>query len=101
MTFVRARFPDEAPAGHFDLIVCSEVLYYLSPAELWRAVRWLRTHLQSGASLLAVSWRGHGDEPMRGEDVHDLLVQEFEAWHALDARQPRFRIDRFDGARDR
>jgi alkylation response protein AidB-like acyl-CoA dehydrogenase/SAM-dependent methyltransferase len=101
VALVQARFPDETPDGEFDLIVCSEVLYYLTPAELWRAVRWLRSRLRSGATLLAVSWRGHGDEPMRGEDVHDLLAQELAPWHALDARQPGYRIDRFDGVGDR
>ena len=97
VTVMQARFPDEIPAGEFDLIVCSEVLYYLTPAELWRGVRWLRSRLQGGAAVLAVSWRGHGDEPMRGDDVHDLLAQELAAWHSLDARRPRYRLDRFDG----
>ncbi|HEY5390125.1 MAG TPA: class I SAM-dependent methyltransferase, partial [Solirubrobacteraceae bacterium] len=101
VTLVEARFPDEVPVGEFDLIVCSEILYYLSPAELWRAMRWLRSRIEGGATLLAVSWRGHGDEPMRGEDVHDLLAQEFAAWHVLDARQPSYRLDRFEAAGDR
>jgi alkylation response protein AidB-like acyl-CoA dehydrogenase len=96
VTVVQARFPDEIPPGEFDLIVCSEILYYLSPAELWRAIRWLRGQLETGATLLAVSWRGHGDEPMRGDDVHDLLTQELAAWHTLDARRPGYRLDRFD-----
>jgi alkylation response protein AidB-like acyl-CoA dehydrogenase len=94
---MRARFPDELPPGEWDLVVCSEILYYLTPAQLWRAVRWLQARLESGATVLAVSWRGHGDEPMRGEDVHDLLEQELGAWHTLDGRQPGYRLDRFDG----
>jgi hypothetical protein len=96
VTVVQARFPDEIPPGEFDLILCSEILYYLSPAELWRAMRWLRGRLEAGATLLAVSWRGHGDEPMRGDDVHDLLTEEWAAWHTLDARRPGYRLDRFD-----
>jgi alkylation response protein AidB-like acyl-CoA dehydrogenase len=59
-------------------------------------MRWLREQLEAGATLLAVSWRGHGDEPMRGDDVHDLLTQELGAWHTLDARRPGYRLDRFD-----
>ena len=95
----QGRFPDEIPAGRWDLIVCSEVLYYLTPAELWRALRWLRARLEGGATVLAVSWRGHGtDEPMRGDDVHDLLATELARWHTLDRRQSGYRLDRFDGA---
>ncbi len=29
---LRASFPEETPPGSWDLIVCSEILYYLQPA---------------------------------------------------------------------
>jgi hypothetical protein len=94
-----ARIPDETPSGDWDLIVCSEILYYLKPEELLRTVRWLASQLELGACVLAVSWRGHGrDEPMLGDDVHDLLAVELRRWHTLDDRRPGFRLDRFDGS---
>jgi len=95
---LRAGFPEEAPPGAWDLIVCSEVLYYLRPPALEEAVGWLRAQLSHGASVLAVSWRGAGrDEPLTGDEVHDRLEGELAAWHALDARRERYRLDRFDG----
>jgi alkylation response protein AidB-like acyl-CoA dehydrogenase/SAM-dependent methyltransferase len=99
---VQARFPDEIPAGDWDLVVCSEILYYLTPGALLRAVRWFRSRLENGSTVVVVSWRGHGsDQPMRGDDVHDLLADELRSWHTRDARQPNYRLDRFnDPARE-
>jgi cyclopropane fatty-acyl-phospholipid synthase-like methyltransferase len=95
---LRASFPEEAPPGSWDLIVCSEVLYYLQEPALDEAISWIETQLSYGASVLAVSWRGVGrDEPLTGEEVHDRLARELAGWHALDARQDEYRLDRFDG----
>jgi SAM-dependent methyltransferase len=91
-------FPEEVPAGAWDLIVCSEVLYYLDAAALLRAIGWLEEQLSAGAGLVAVSWRGTGsEEPLHGDDVHDLLVVRLARWHAFDGRHPGYRLDRFDG----
>lgn len=93
-----ASFPEEAPGGEWDLIVCSELLYYLPEPALERAVAWLSGELQTGAFVLAVSWRGEGtNEPFRGDEVHDRLTSELAAWHSLDARREGYRLDRFDG----
>lgn len=95
---LRAGFPEETPPGSWDLIVCSEILYYLQPAALDEAVGWLKTQLAYGASVLAVSWRGVGhEEPLLGDEVHDRLATQLAAWHALDGRQDGYRLDRFDG----
>jgi SAM-dependent methyltransferase len=95
---LRASFPDETPPGSWDLIVCSEILYYLQPRALDEALAWIRAQLGHGASVLAVSWRGAGDEePLLGDQVHDRLALELARWHALDARQDGYRLDRFDG----
>ncbi len=95
---LRAGFPEEAPPGSWDLIVCSEILYYLQPKALEEAIGWISAQLACGASVLAVSWRGIGrEEPLLGDEVHDRLAYELADWHALDARRDEYRIDRFDG----
>jgi SAM-dependent methyltransferase len=97
----QASFPEQAPAGPWDAVVCSEVLYYLDPAGLGHATHWLSTQLQEGASVVVVSWRGAGtEEPLRGDDVHDLLAGELARWHAFDGRRAGYRLDRFDGDGD-
>ncbi len=93
-----ASFPEQAPAGRWQLILCSEVLYYLQAPALERAIGWLAERLREGSCVLAVSWRGEGtDEPFRGDDVHDRLARELARWHSLDGRRPGYRLDRFDG----
>ena len=95
---LRAGFPGETPPGSWDLIVCSEVLYYLQRPALDEAVRWIRAQLSYGASVVVVSWRGIGrDEPTTGDEVHDRLASELADSHALDARRDGYRLDRFDG----
>ena len=95
---MQATFPEQAPAGDWDLVVCSEILYYLDLRGLRRAVRWLRRQLDRGARVVAVSWRGEGKtEPLRGDWVHDMLRVELASWHSLDDRRPGYRLDRFDG----
>lgn len=93
-----ASFPEQAPEGEWDLIVCSEVLYYLDEPVLADAIGWLGAHLQHGASVLAVSWRGRGaEEPFSGDEAHERLASELGRWHALDGRCDAYRLDRFDG----
>jgi len=95
---VLGSFPEETPQGKWDVVLCSEVLYYLDEPTLRAAVVWLEGQLNAGACVVAVSWRGPGrTEPLRGDDVHDLVADQFAEWHVLDDRQPGYRLDRFDG----
>jgi predicted TPR repeat methyltransferase len=63
--FARMHIPKEWPERTFDLIVISEVLYYLSAAELEAVVARLRDSLAQGGDLILV----HGWQTR----VHDLL----------------------------
>ncbi len=95
---LRADFPEETPPGSWDLIICSEILYYLQPPALEEALGWIETQLAYGANVVAVSWRGSGrEEPLLGDEVHDRLALRLAGRHALDARQDGYRLDRFDG----
>ena len=49
--------PEQWPDGHFDLIVFSELLYYLGTVELTRAARAAAGSLDPGGHLVAVHWR--------------------------------------------
>ncbi len=94
----QASFPEQTPPGPWDLVVCSEVLYYLDEPTLRQAMSWMEQQLIAGTSIVAVSWRGKGrTEPLSGDEVHDLLAFEWARWHALDARRPGYRVDCFDG----
>ncbi len=94
---VRGAFPAEIPPGGWDVVICSEILYYLTPELFLEAVAWLEGQLRRGAVVLAVSWRGSGaDEPLSGDEVHDHLTRRLSAWHTLDGRAAGYRLDRFD-----
>jgi SAM-dependent methyltransferase len=95
---LQASFPEETPPGSWEVIVCSEILYYLEPPQLEEAIGWIKTQLGYGASVVVVSWRGIGAvEPLTGDEVHDRLAADLAAWHTLDARTARYRLDRLDG----
>jgi SAM-dependent methyltransferase len=70
----RCLLPEETPAGPFETIVCSEVLYYWN-ADLVRA-GWRRfeSELAAGGTLLAVHWRGSdARRKLDGDGVHRTL----------------------------
>ncbi len=69
--FERLRVPQEWPDGRFDVVVLSEIGYFLSGAELaetlWRACR----ALAADGALLLVHWRHEVDGwPLDGAEVH-------------------------------
>jgi hypothetical protein len=95
--FSRGVFPEELPAGPWNLIVCSEVLYYLDRDAFALAVDRLRACLEAGSTVLAVHWRAATRTyPLLGDQVHDDLVATLGAWHMLDDRRAQYRLDRFE-----
>lgn len=59
LTLERRSAPGEWPTGSFDLIVFSEVLYYLGIDGIREAARQSLACLASGGAVLLVNW--HGD----------------------------------------
>ncbi|MFK7602003.1 class I SAM-dependent DNA methyltransferase [Deinococcus sp. SM5_A1] len=71
IVFERRRLPTDLPDGPFDLIVLSEVLYYLSPEDLETALDEILARLSSGGTLLLVHWTPQvHDYPQTGDAVH-------------------------------
>lgn len=71
---MQGLIPTALPNKPFDLIVISEILYYLSQVEIKQVTDWLRLHLAEGGTLLACHWRYPiaGFE-VTGEEVHRWL----------------------------
>lgn len=66
--------PSEWPAGHFDVIVLSEVGYYLDRPDLEQLVARTGDSLEPGGHLVAVHWRPAVDDyPTDAATVHDAL----------------------------
>jgi SAM-dependent methyltransferase len=70
---VRGRVPSDWPDRTFDLVVLSEVGYYLDPRDCQQLAELAVT---SARDLVAVHWRHPvGDYPLRGDEVHEYLAQ--------------------------
>lgn len=62
----------------FDLIVISEILYYLSPNDIDTVIAWTEQNLAVGGTLLCCHWRYAIDGfTMTGETVHQRLNDAF------------------------
>ena len=67
--------PGQWPAGSFDLIVLSELLYYFDDADLGQVLGLGIGSLRPGGQLLAVHWRHPApDHPRSGDEVHEDLA---------------------------
>ncbi|MCJ0892316.1 SAM-dependent methyltransferase [Rhodococcus sp. ARC_M5] len=64
-----------APAEMFDLIVVSEVGYYLDADDLTSAMARAVKHLEVGGTLVAAHWRHEVDDyPIPGDRVHEIIA---------------------------
>ena len=86
----RREIPEEFPDGRFDLIVCSEVLYYLDLPAFEQTLERLQ------GTVLAVHWRHPTKRyPLPGDEVHERLRHRFGP-PAYSRTTPDYRLDRFD-----
>jgi trans-aconitate methyltransferase len=100
VNFRQARVPVEWPAGRFDLIVLSEVLYFLSPAQIAATARRLEGCLLPGAAVVAVNWLGDTDTECDGDAAAELMIAATRGrlTRRLQLRMPRYRLDVFTAA---
>jgi LmbE family N-acetylglucosaminyl deacetylase len=75
VTWVHGAVPDAVPDGRFDLVVLSEVGYFLSPLDLLRTLTRVRRSLAPGGEVVLVHWQHPTrDVPLDGALVHELAV---------------------------
>jgi cyclopropane fatty-acyl-phospholipid synthase-like methyltransferase len=71
---ILGEIPEAIPARSYDLILASEILYYLEPPALATTLDRLRELSVPSARLVAVHWRPEGSErPACAEEVHRRL----------------------------
>ena len=93
--FARSAAPGEWPGGTFDLILLSEVVYYLSRAAVDLLAKRVVRSLASGGDLVLVHWTGETDYPLSGDEASERLLENMHpALRAtLQRRLDRFRLD--------
>jgi 2-polyprenyl-3-methyl-5-hydroxy-6-metoxy-1,4-benzoquinol methylase len=74
VAFKQMQVPTEWPADKFDLIVFSEVLYFLSPADIDHCVRHVTDSLLPQGTVVLVNWLGHTDDPTPGNAAPDRFI---------------------------
>jgi cyclopropane fatty-acyl-phospholipid synthase-like methyltransferase len=71
---VLGEIPEAIPPGSYDLVVASEILYYLEPPVLRSTLDRLREVTEPGTRVVAVHWRPAGAErPFTAAEVHARL----------------------------
>jgi SAM-dependent methyltransferase len=75
VTLARASLDDAWPPGPFDLLVLSEVAYYLEADALATVLRRECRGLQPGATIVAAHWRhAVADYPLTGDEAHAVIA---------------------------
>ena len=76
VTLARSSLDAPWPPGPFDLLVLSEVAYYLQADALARVVRRECARLQPGANVVAAHWRhAVADYPLTGDAAHAVIAR--------------------------
>lgn len=95
--FVRTEVPGGWPSGSFDLIVLSELLYFLRCAEVAACAVLAARGLAEGGEIVLVNWLGATDTPTTGDGACEIFAEAARAEGLFATpvlRAERYRIDR-------
>ena len=95
VAFGEATLPRDFPDGRFDLIVLSEVLYYLSRPDLALLAQRCQGALEQGGQMVLCHWLGETDYPLGGDEAADAFIAAAApGWRLAEARrEPQYRLD--------
>ncbi len=92
--FERLVLPGDWPGGAYDLIIWSEVLYYLGGLpQIEDAARLSRDALLPGGAVVLVNWRGPTDGYCTGEQAADTFIAAAGLPTLHHAREEKYRLD--------
>ena len=87
--------PDQWPDGAFELILLSEVVYYLSRDDVGRLAAKVTNSLAQGGSVILVHWTGLTNHPLSGDEAAALFIERIGPACVVDRadRYAEFRLD--------
>jgi hypothetical protein len=68
--------PEQWPDGVFDLILLSEVVYYLSREDVGRLATRVTRSLAPDGSVILVHWTGSTNYPLSGDEAVELFIEQ-------------------------
>lgn len=101
VTFKRGQLPGDFPLlapGSCDLILVSEMLYFLSAADNARLAIDVRRALAPDGMLVLVNWTGETNTPCSGDQAAELFMTACGLPVTLAKRHERYRLDRMSGS---
>ena len=89
------QVPNDWPEGRFDLIVLSEVVYYLDAGDVERLVERVRGALAVGGDVVLVHWTGETHYPLTGDTAAERFIDRASAFLRVhgQARTDKYRLD--------
>jgi cyclopropane fatty-acyl-phospholipid synthase-like methyltransferase len=93
--FEQMFVPDEWPDCAFELILLSEVIYYLSREDVARLASRVTHSLSRGGSVILVHWTGPTNYPLSGDEAATLFIERIQPTCVL-KRGDRYRQFRLD-----
>ena len=85
--------PDQWPQGEFDLVLLSEVAYYLDADGIEVLIDDVQRSLVPGGVVVVVHWLGETDYPLTGAETHRLLDAKLGLRHEIHHSDPEFALD--------
>jgi SAM-dependent methyltransferase len=99
VTLAQSSIDSPWPDGQFDLVVLSEVGYYLTAATLRAVLDRECQRLATGATVVTAHWRHHvADYPLSGDEATEIVAATAGLFHVARYRDDDIAIDVFDTA---
>ena len=95
VSFREAFVPQDFPAGTFDLVVLSEVLYFLSATDVGALAERSLEALTEDGEVVLCHWLGETDYPLGGDAAAERFIAATRPRLRATAarREPRYRLD--------
>lgn len=91
--FARMRVPACWPEGDFDLIVLSEILYFLDRADIEAVAARVRATLRPQGRVLLVNYLGATDTPFGGDQAAERFIEAAALTPRAQRRAQSWRLD--------
>jgi cyclopropane fatty-acyl-phospholipid synthase-like methyltransferase len=94
--FSQMSVPGQWPLGLYDLIMLSEVLYFLSPDDIATTAGRVSQSLTPGGVVMLVNFLGETGDPTSGDEAAEIFLSATAGTLCLDMQQrhEKFRLDR-------